>query len=674
MRSFCAKLTGSALKARSRSVAGAFWKRLACSAVTALSFIGCWSDTGYAGDAELTCDAPTEYDNNDPLTVSGYRVYWGCSVQGAYPNNQAFPADACHFNLGELPDVGSCYFVVTAFDAQGKESLYSNVASKVMGLDGEPPGKASLFVEFYEPPAGPPVMTAIRSSSQASNGSGTAVAITAPSGTAAGDLVLVVVHSNNVTTIADNNGGTPFTESVNDYQETDAGLTASLFVRRIQSGDPGTYNFTLGTSSRWGAIAVALSSPHASTIFDVVSSNTQQGGGVDATMTAASITTLTANAIHFAVFGADGSGNAFVTAPDGYTTHQNLTSNQTLLVTSKVIASPGATGAQSADFTTTNGAFAFSFAIIDHTAGGAATITGSGTPAAQSATTAGTGERTVEASGTPSAQSAAVAGTAERSVVGTGTPAAQSATADGTGVVGAVVTGSGTPAAQSATAAGTGERSVVGTGTPAAQSASTAGTAERSITSSGTPAAQAATVEGTGTAASGITGTGSVIAQSATVEGTAERSITALGTPSAQSASVAGVGTGPASEVVQSLGGDDAWFYQGKPPKQKDYRPELDEKRLRDQRELRDLLERAAGLIAEAGAVDEPEVQEQAAELRGELNAIEAVAKRPEPKVDLAAIQARVDSLIAESVDRLIVQTADLLTELIQEIAEDSET
>lgn len=212
-------------------------------------------------------------------------------------------------------------------------------------------------------------MTSVRATSNNTAATGTAVSVAAPTGTTDGDVVLVCVHCNNATTIVDNNGSTSFTEDVNDYQEVTAGLTASLFSRRIQSGDPSTYNFTIGSSTRWTAIAVCLQSPHSSDIYDVTSSNTQQAAGIDAVIDAADITTLTANAIHCIFAGADGASNAFDDPPAGYTSPQN-TGNQSLIFSYLVIASPGATGAVALGFTTVNAAFAFSFAIKDHTAGG----------------------------------------------------------------------------------------------------------------------------------------------------------------------------------------------------------------------------------------------------------------------------------------------------------------
>lgn len=107
---------------------------------------------------------------------------------------------------------------------------------------------------------------------------------------------------------------------------------------------------------------------------------------------------------------------------------------------------------------------------------------------------------------------------------------------------------------------------------------------------------------------------------------------------------------------------------------QKDYRPELDAKRLEERAELRRLIERAAGLIAEAeDAEPEPALVEQVAEVKAHLETLSDFAWAPEPPtaIDLAAVQAKIDRAIAKALDDMIVQVADVLTDLIQEIAED---
>src|SRR5690606_386147 len=109
---------------------------------------------------------------------------------------------------------------------------------------------------------------------------------------------------------------------------------------------------------------------------------------------------------------------------------------------------------------------------------------------------------------------------------------------------------------------------------------------------------------------------------------------------------------------------------------QKDYRPELDEKRVRDERELRERIEGAAGSNAAGGESEpEPELAAQVADVKGQLQTLAEVAFAPEQPTtrELAAAQERVDRAIEKAADDLIVQVADVLTDLINEIAEDSD-
>ena len=59
--------------------------------------------------------------------------------------------------------------------------------------------------------------------------------------------------------------------------------------------------------------------------------------------------------------------------------------------------------------------------ILEGTTSTGGTITGSGTPSAQSATCAGTAERELISSGTPASQSATTSGTAIRELTSSGT-------------------------------------------------------------------------------------------------------------------------------------------------------------------------------------------------------------------------------------------------------------
>jgi hypothetical protein len=225
--------------------------------------------------------------------------------------------------------------------------------------------------------------TTVRSSSQNSASTGTAVSVSAPTGTAAGDLVVVVVHGNGQITIADNNGATSFTKasitgddaSGNYKPNPTSGQTAAIFTRRIQGGDPSTYNFTLSAIGRWGVVAVCFQNPHASTIFDVApagGNNADEPPGTHLSGTAASITTVAANAIDCAILCVDGGSAQTFTPPSGYAVEQTVAgTTQPIVFCDKVIASPTSTGTRSFSWTTSNAYLAISFAIAD--SGNAAT-------------------------------------------------------------------------------------------------------------------------------------------------------------------------------------------------------------------------------------------------------------------------------------------------------------
>lgn len=85
--------------------------------------------------AALAWDASTEKNDGSALdNLAGYRVYAGCVAQGSY-ELEMFTVDAgvtaCDYR--PLPRSGTCYFQVTAFDAEGVESLNPNRVSKFMG-------------------------------------------------------------------------------------------------------------------------------------------------------------------------------------------------------------------------------------------------------------------------------------------------------------------------------------------------------------------------------------------------------------------------------------------------------------------------------------------------------------------------------------------------------------
>lgn len=190
----------------------------------------------------------------------------------------------------------------------------------------------------------------LRSSSQNSSSTGTAISVSEPAGAQVGDMIKVIVHGNGQTTIVDNNGATPYTEPVNDYQpNTTNGQTFSVFSRVKQAGDPATLNFTLGASGRWAIIAMAIYDADGGTIEDDVAPSTANATNTDdatsGTMTVPAINTGVNNAMHITTGGWDTSNIGTITTPAGYTLIQNANGGgEPLHASYKIIATAGSTG------------------------------------------------------------------------------------------------------------------------------------------------------------------------------------------------------------------------------------------------------------------------------------------------------------------------------------------
>jgi len=82
------------------------------------------------GSAMLSWMPPTSYTDGSPLTLAGYRVRWGTS-QGSYPNAVSISGGLSSYVVTQLTP-GTWYFVVTAYDQAQIESVFSNMATKVV--------------------------------------------------------------------------------------------------------------------------------------------------------------------------------------------------------------------------------------------------------------------------------------------------------------------------------------------------------------------------------------------------------------------------------------------------------------------------------------------------------------------------------------------------------------
>ncbi len=81
--------------------------------------------------AELAWKAPTANTADSPsFNVAGYKIYYGSS-SGNYTSTIPVGKTTRYCFTDEL-DPGTSYFVVTAYDSNGNESVYSNEVSKII--------------------------------------------------------------------------------------------------------------------------------------------------------------------------------------------------------------------------------------------------------------------------------------------------------------------------------------------------------------------------------------------------------------------------------------------------------------------------------------------------------------------------------------------------------------
>jgi len=99
-----------------------------------LLFVLCFAAIGFAADVTLTWQSPTTNSDGTPLTdLAGYKIYYG-NISGTYDKTKA--VDVGNVLTKTLINFceGTYYFVATAYDTSGNESVYSNEVSKTINI------------------------------------------------------------------------------------------------------------------------------------------------------------------------------------------------------------------------------------------------------------------------------------------------------------------------------------------------------------------------------------------------------------------------------------------------------------------------------------------------------------------------------------------------------------
>ncbi len=98
------------------------------------------SGLAQAGDAIVSWDLPTTYEDGTPLAPSeilGVVIYYGNTPGGPYPNSKIVPSPGLTITITNLA-AGNWYFVATAMATNNLESVHSNEVLKSVANTTKP--------------------------------------------------------------------------------------------------------------------------------------------------------------------------------------------------------------------------------------------------------------------------------------------------------------------------------------------------------------------------------------------------------------------------------------------------------------------------------------------------------------------------------------------------------
>jgi hypothetical protein len=273
--------------------------RLVSIALTLTLALPVWA---CGGQTVLSWTPPTRNTDGSPLAdLASYRVYWRVGSGTGYPNSLLVPAPASGYTLKGLPNEGTCYFAVTALNAKGVESVYSDEARKSRV---SPPGKPSIDIEWREHSVALSKAFAIA----AGNGD-TGGALTTGTFDSTGFTHLVVgyKHEGATTTLtpSDNKGSTGW-NSLTKINHSNGDLSSQMFW--VPIGTPGTghtVTITPAASRPWRTMVVWLVSAGTTVELDAQAGAQSSGSAVDA----GSLATTGVSVVSFLFVGPYASGS-----------------------------------------------------------------------------------------------------------------------------------------------------------------------------------------------------------------------------------------------------------------------------------------------------------------------------------------------------------------------------
>jgi hypothetical protein len=203
----------------------------------------------------------------------------------------------------------------------------------------------TVGLPLYTPPKVKAATISFRNAATATNNAATSLTINKPTGTTAGDVLILIIalDAQNQTgfTVGAGNDWTQIRHSNNG-----TGVTVDSYYKIAGNSEPSNYSVSWAGSTRAAGSISAYSGVDLMTPIEVIGTTSTANGN---SITVSGITTLTNNSVVVGVFGgSDTSGVAFST-PTGMTSRTSLntttgTSDVTAATFDQTIATAGATG------------------------------------------------------------------------------------------------------------------------------------------------------------------------------------------------------------------------------------------------------------------------------------------------------------------------------------------
>lgn len=99
-----------------------------------------WSVGAWANTANLSWDAPTQYEDGTPLPlaeISYYKIYYGTAQGGPYSSSITVPGTATTATISNLAR-GMWYFAASTVATNGMESVLSTEGQKEIKSNAKP--------------------------------------------------------------------------------------------------------------------------------------------------------------------------------------------------------------------------------------------------------------------------------------------------------------------------------------------------------------------------------------------------------------------------------------------------------------------------------------------------------------------------------------------------------